>query len=51
MTTRARLQNANDSKSLWNYTLSPGTQNIYLIQHILFKDKTNTNTNKNTTRF
>jgi len=24
MTTRARLQNANDSKSLWNYTLSPG---------------------------
>lgn len=24
MTTRARLQNSNDSKSLWNYTLSPG---------------------------
>lgn len=24
MTTRARLQNANDSKSLWNFTLSPG---------------------------
>eukprot|EP01084_Bolivina_argentea_P161834 281674_1 len=24
MTARARLQNANDSKSLWNYTLSPG---------------------------
>lgn len=24
MSTRARLQNANDSKSLWNYTLSPG---------------------------
>mmetsp|Transcript_34953 Transcript_34953/g.30796 ORF Transcript_34953/g.30796 Transcript_34953/m.30796 type:complete len:360 (+) Transcript_34953:115-1194(+) len=24
MSTRARLQNSNDSKSLWNYTLSPG---------------------------
>lgn len=24
MSTRARLQNANDSESLWNYTLSPG---------------------------
>eukprot|EP01084_Bolivina_argentea_P145967 255709_1 len=24
MTTRSRLQNQNDSKSLWNYTLSPG---------------------------
>jgi len=24
MSTRARLQNANDSKSLWNFTLSPG---------------------------